>query len=73
MYQLKVDVTEQHDEYYVLSMLLWQAPDQEEYVAGDSFRVRADAVEAAGEHDAIVLLLNHACTRIAQKVDRELF
>jgi hypothetical protein len=73
MYQFKCDICEYHGEYHCLSMLLWKQADEEEYVTGDIWRVRADAVEAAGEHDAIVYLLSSACARIARKVDRTLF
>lgn len=73
LYQFKCDVAEIHDEYHVHAMLLWEAPNDEEYVAGDSFRIRADAVEASGEHEAIMMLIRTACTRMAQKLDRTLF
>lgn len=73
MYRFRCEVAEIHDQYHVQSLLLWDVPDGEEYVAGDAWTVRTDAVEAAGEHDAIVYLLSSAIARISRKVDRTLF
>ena len=73
VYRFQSLVSEQHDEYHVQSLLMWESPDGDEWVAGDTFKVTADAVDAAGEHDAIVYLLSSACARIARKVDRQLF
>lgn len=73
MYQFKCSCAEIHGNYHVQSLVLWQGPDDVEWVAGDSFEVRSDAVDASGEHDAILMLISTAVSRISRKMDRELF
>lgn len=73
MYQFKCNVAEIHGEYHVQSLLLWQQPDGEEYVAGDTYRVSGAAIAGESEHADIMLLLQTALSRIAAKYDRTLF
>lgn len=73
MYQFKCQVAEIHGEYRVQSVLLWQQPDGEEYVAGDTFKVSAGSVDGDSEHGDIMLLLQAGLSRIARKYDRTLF
>lgn len=73
MYQFKCQVAEIHGEYHVQSLLLWQQPDGEEYVAGDTYRVSGAAIAGESEHADIMLLLQTGLSRISAKYDRTLF
>lgn len=73
MYQFKCNVAEIHGEYHVQSLLLWQQPDGEEYVAGDTFRCSSGILDGDSEHADIMLLLQQGLSRISQKYDRTLF
>lgn len=73
MYQFKCNVAEIHGEYHVQSLLLWQQPDGEEYVAGDTFKVTAGNIADLSEHGDIMLMIQTGLSRIAAKHDRTLF
>ena len=73
MYQFKCEVAEIHGEYHVHSLLLWNGLDQEEWVAGDAFRISAGALGGISEHEDIMTLIQRGLSRISQKHDRTLF
>jgi hypothetical protein len=73
VYQFKCEATEIHGKYHVHSMILWESSEQAEWVAGDVFTCESESVPGETEHDHIVYLIQVACARISQKVQRTLF
>lgn len=73
LYRFQCQCAEVHGQYHIQSLLLWDGPEGEEWVAGDSHVMPALQLDGGSEHADIIACVMTGLSRIAAKYDRTLF